>query len=458
MNDGDTIRVEPYRKRVRFKAWHVLVAAAVILLMAFVIWRMMLHAEVEAALQDMRDAGYPATPDQLNDWYAEPNGTNVALILLDAAHHFIAPDAPRGADRSDIADRLWYFGTQADAPNLGRPLDPDVLAAAERYLEANAATLAKLHEAAEAWDEPDAGSRYPGDYQLGVDLPLEHLGPLRKNARLLCMEAPIAAERGQADDAVDALIASFAVARSLDREPTLVSYLVALGIDTTTIEAAEDVMNRVALNGVQLARLAEAVADVRHPQGLERAIVGETAGFNTIFANPAAADPSLKNSGMVRAYRLSGLADMDRTEYIRMMLVLAAAAKRDPPESLRRAEQINARMDDIAEFRILLRLLMPTIQRVFIRDTRGLAHKRCAAAAIDIQRRRINHGALPADPNALLPADPWTGKPLHYTADPDGSFKVYSVGEDRADDGGARVNADGEPYEPGSDIVFEVRR
>jgi len=63
--------------------------------------------------------------------------------------------------------------------------------------------------------------------------------------------------------------------------------------------------------------------------------------------------------------------------------------------------------------------------------------------ALAIKRYQLRHGRYPSELGALVPAflpaiprDPADGKPLRYRLHPDGSFLLYSIGEDGVDDGG----------------------
>ena len=66
-----------------------------------------------------------------------------------------------------------------------------------------------------------------------------------------------------------------------------------------------------------------------------------------------------------------------------------------------------------------------------------------ADTAIALERYRLRHGQSPPDLAALVPRflsavplDPMSAKPFRYQLNPDGSFLLYSVGEDGIDDGG----------------------
>ena len=71
------------------------------------------------------------------------------------------------------------------------------------------------------------------------------------------------------------------------------------------------------------------------------------------------------------------------------------------------------------------------------------AGKQLTVTAIALKRYKLRHGALPTDLIALVPEflpavplDPVNAQPLHYKPNADGTFLLYSVGEDAEDNGG----------------------
>jgi len=72
-----------------------------------------------------------------------------------------------------------------------------------------------------------------------------------------------------------------------------------------------------------------------------------------------------------------------------------------------------------------------------------VVQSRIALAAVALHRHKLKHGGFPSDLNALVPAwlpavprDFMDGNPLRYRLEPDGQFRLWSVGEDFKDDGG----------------------
>jgi len=71
------------------------------------------------------------------------------------------------------------------------------------------------------------------------------------------------------------------------------------------------------------------------------------------------------------------------------------------------------------------------------------AAREAAITAIALKRYQLKHGNFPADLTALvpefvsaIPRDPVDGQPLRYRRNADGTFLLYSVGENGKDDGG----------------------
>jgi hypothetical protein len=98
---------------------------------------------------------------------------------------------------------------------------------------------------------------------------------------------------------------------------------------------------------------------------------------------------------------------------------------------------------------VLLGLLLPALDRLFEAYLRGQAKLRCAITALAAERYRVQHQAWPDSLAALVPAemktgllDPYDDQPLRLKRMPDG-LVIYSVGQNRVDDGGA-VTAKGQ--------------
>jgi hypothetical protein len=88
-------------------------------------------------------------------------------------------------------------------------------------------------------------------------------------------------------------------------------------------------------------------------------------------------------------------------------------------------------------------LLQGSIHRYLARVSWLEMQRSLLVAAIGLKRYQLTHGVYPGGLTALvpdilaqLPRDPMDGQPLRYRPNPDGSFLLYSVGEDGRDNGG----------------------
>jgi len=98
---------------------------------------------------------------------------------------------------------------------------------------------------------------------------------------------------------------------------------------------------------------------------------------------------------------------------------------------------------------------------LFRREMQEAAWMELAAAALAVERYRLARGSFPeslgqlvTDYLAAAAVDPFDGLPLRLKRT-DRGFAVYSVGEDRKDDGGKEPHRkQGETY----DLVFRVER
>lgn len=92
---------------------------------------------------------------------------------------------------------------------------------------------------------------------------------------------------------------------------------------------------------------------------------------------------------------------------------------------------------------ILSQMLLPPLHNIHLKFAKFEAVHRLIYTAIALHRHRLKHGQFPASLGALVPEflaevprDFMDGQPLRYRLEPDGQFRLWSVGEDFKDDGG----------------------
>jgi hypothetical protein len=95
------------------------------------------------------------------------------------------------------------------------------------------------------------------------------------------------------------------------------------------------------------------------------------------------------------------------------------------------------------EMHFLLSASVRSLSRVFDKVMRVEAAKQLIVTTIALKRYQLKHGNFPEKLSELtpeflaaVPLDPVDGQPLRYRRNPDGTFRLYSVGENGKDDGG----------------------
>jgi hypothetical protein len=113
------------------------------------------------------------------------------------------------------------------------------------------------------------------------------------------------------------------------------------------------------------------------------------------------------------------------------------------PIDLSRFAEWEQRLARTTPYNILAKTLIPAYAKVVHRTQQAQTGIDLALVACALERYRLARGEYPARLEALAPAylervpqDVVTGGPLNYRKTPGGRFVLYSVGENRVDDGG----------------------
>jgi hypothetical protein len=104
--------------------------------------------------------------------------------------------------------------------------------------------------------------------------------------------------------------------------------------------------------------------------------------------------------------------------------------------------------------------LSRVLHRVYVMET----GRELTITVIALQRYRLRHGQYPTELSALvpeflaaMPRDPADGAGLRYRSEPEGTFLLYSVGEDGVDDGGdasPATKSESFGWQQGRDLVW----
>jgi hypothetical protein len=474
----------PQKSKRRWR-YVLLVFLLLILIGGGILWGM--HArsvgKLEAKLAEIRAAGYPVTPEELDQWYPQvPDDKNAALVLKNAFQYYVSLD-------KDM-EYLPVCGI-AETPIRNEPLSLKMKASIRNYLELNKRAFPFLHEGAAL---PE--SRFPIDLSQGINVLLTHLGNVRKGAKLLYLDALQNAVEGRSEPASRDIVTMAGVAGSLSKEPILISQLVRIACLSLICESTEQILNRTTFTDSELTKMATVLESAVKNDGLFRALIGERCTGYEFYRHPEAFNTSSRDGSSfstpttidlkffkriigrsseiigVSFYKNSGMLVDDYCSYLDYMSEYINVYRSPLPGRIKNACEIERKMRSVRSgimkyFPLrLFFVLIPAFPRAFIFDARCQASLDATRTAMAIERYRLAKEMLPDSLKELVPAylktipiDPFDpdGKTLRYAKLKKG-YVVYSIGEDGKDNSGTEKDAKGKRYSEGTDVTFIVER
>jgi len=333
----------------------------------------------------------------------------------------------------------------------------------KQYVEKNEKTLAFLEQAA-----AKPACHFPflvsGSWSPDDDVPplvgflLPCLGRTRALARFLVVVGKVREFEGRHAEALHAYLLIFPLAEGVPREQFLIGGLVSIACDAIGIGAIEQCLVRRELDDQTLAWAQKRVHElskqrpsfavamrndrilstdmiewmiksaIRNPGGIE-SWVGEQGAW-----------AMLRNQFFFRTEKGHELLRRDIREFWdkaeqRFELPL--------PEYLRTAAEFEAETLRAMAPGSIVRGLVPVFGGR-VRLSYGRDELRWVVLDVEfaLARYKARHGVYPVTLNELWPfmltegTDPFSGEPLHYRREADGSFTIWSIGENLVDDGG----------------------
>lgn len=408
---------------------------------------------VRERLERLRTAGLPTTAAELDVWYAAPApAENLALPILDVAA------ALRGADPMET--NLPWLG-RGRIPPTGVPLETGLRKRVEAFVRTNQEPLKAARAATER-----PFSRYPVVLSAGMGATFPHLNPVRSVAGALVLEAVVAAEAGDGDLAFADLVAGIRVADSLAYLPLSLSASSSHSLYRIVAQGSQRVFGQLLLSDDQLLGLQQAWSNSLTIPAAERAMVGSIAIYESIQSMSLreawkqfdlGTDGSTESFVETIRFGLYAAAGGLRTDYgvlVENWDERRLAAQLEYPRRLVEEAKLKTKLEE------RLRSSYLPVARVFTyADHEGraqsIALRRIALTACAVERYHLkNAPGLPDRLDQLVPEflpavplDPFDGRPLRYTPNSEG-YVIYSVGPDKADDGGRpnqRYRKQGEP-------------
>jgi hypothetical protein len=439
-------------KRIWSRPWFIVLSVLVLIVALFLFFRLSHKSALKKKLNEIRAAGYPATCEELDEWYSiPPNAENAAVPILDAIASF------QKWPLQDMDD-LPFVG-KADKPKRTESMTEPLKEIIAEYLADNAKSLELLHKASRI-----KHCRFPVDYTAGFNTTINYLSDLGKSFRLLALEASFHAQNNQPDAAIDSIDAALRLARCLDKEPLLISQLVRIACQAKALEALEYVINQIKFSDQQLKILSKTIENAKNPDAMRYGFAGEIPQSMDFFAKPTNQNFQLISgypSPFIYLYTAIGMTNQDAFIYLDIMTKYIEAYKLPPSERMKVVKALDDEAGKIPKIHFLARTIIPAIARITELDCRIIALLDAARVALAVERYRLANARLPESLNDLIPEflesvpiDPFDGKSLKYKKlDP--GFVIYSVGEDLSDDGGKEI---GPKREKLWDVTFIIER
>ena len=431
----------PLWRRILKWTIRVIVAIVVLAAVAWGIFDYVSARELEVEISKIKAAGQPLTLAEL-----EKSLPRVAEAD-DAAPFYKAAIALRRTSTNEQVNRLmdclldWAKAPSTQPATAPANLDRDI----EQVLAENALALQMA----------DRGAALPQcAYDLGLSNgiagALPQLSDSRALAKVLCLRTLHLARQKEAKKAAESLLSSLRMLRMFDRQPILVVGLVKIACTALFVQAVPAVLEAGPLSDQELAELESALAQADMSGKMQQLWIAERVYALELFRNLIAVPGELMPSEPARLPEAYPHGVMARPIF-RMMLARKLQLRRRYVEATGKgwpgaSDAVRAiPKGGYGIFGLFAEILAPGMEKAFDLMGRIIGQVRSAQVAVMIERYRLAKGRLPESLAELrgfvgadLPADPFTGGQLIYKVQGEG-FLVYSVGEDKTDDGGPSV-------------------
>ncbi len=457
--------------RPRFRLGRFLLKAFVAVLLVLLVWHISFRIRTNNAIKRLetkaRANGEPWTLVEVAATYYGPipDEENAAIPLMalweeedpelwkafrDGAHSLpsrVTKDIPEGLP---VFSRSWR---RPSGTNGMKKAEAELMSA---FIGQNSDHLDRLHQALQL-----RRARFPVKIENGHGALLPHLRPIMEESRLLRLECLHRVAEGDLEKAMRAVTANFRCADLLSDDPLLVSQLVRVACMAIAVASIEDVLNQVSLPNELLLRLARIVDQSQTTNLFQRAHVADRAVGNSVYLDPqqlanvfALTEAFGETPEEVRSstqmlllvMRPTGWLAADRAYYLEKTGLMIDHLRLGYPERLKIAAlDFPTLKSEVSSMppKMISGMLLPALGKSIKRQARLDAIFRCASTALAVERYRANrNGRLPENLDQLVPAflpsvpiDPYDGLPLRYRMLGRG-YTVYSVLDDRVDDGG----------------------
>jgi hypothetical protein len=320
------------------------------------------------------------------------------------------------------------------------------------------------------------------DWSLGAAVPFREFARMKAIARALAFRSEMEAKEGN----VAAMSADLGTAFTVGRQAgsmggMLIGMLVDVALNAITLASVERIASKHPKDAPILNALGDVVARHQDLPSFRGAMKGEALigrltilwlkdkrGFGEMSSAFGGADPGDKLFGIIpKVNRISAAPVSVETVkkafetrllqfYIRLLPKLSDDTSTLVEQSAWLDQQAIVESEKKGLSYTLNKIMFPVFAQAGASVVRLRANQLTMLTYVKALQYRVRHGAFPSGLAELgpVPTDPFDGKPLRYQLE-NGGFVVYSVGQDKTDNGGkTKVKNRMPPNQPGWDIAF----
>jgi hypothetical protein len=417
----------------------------------FVVWKFQARAKLRAAISAV-PADEPLTMNELSEWYAS-RGEGDA----DVTEKWLSALEPFGTIEFLVASKkLPYFQREMTIPPPAEPW------AEETDVEALIQSQSEALNTLRTLTREQGTVHYPIPIEEGATSAVE-LTYLSDATKILALESHIFVRIKRPADAIENVRTQIAMADTLADIPSAVPLLIRLETYFRVFRQVHELVEYNRLNDDELKRLQEMLSSIETKAQFTAGLLGERASvFHDAHQIGWMTAGKTQKGRRIEASR--DAKGVTRAEDCAQALVLYTKlveySRQDLPAALAGYEEIEGETrvllaTPLDRFRYFIMLRTPATYTFASASGRIAAEQNAAICLIAIERFQLANGKTPSSLNDLVPTflpavpkDPFDGRPMRYI-EQNGKCTVYSLGENRKDDGGNCTVERGQPLDRG---------
>ena len=277
----------------------------------------------------------------------------------------------------------------------------------------------------------------------------EPLAALRDAGKLQFLEATLKLIDGNLTGATDCVHIQFCIAGTLNEHPSIIGSLVQTAIDATALNSVENILRVGEVDEATLAGFDQTIKAREAVPRMKWALRGERACFHLVCERLIAGEAVSPDRMWVQTFGWLPEGVFRREQIAGADLMTRLIEVSDDPSGLMAvARQIDAEVAQLSGLQVLVKTFNPSMARATVLHARLMSEFDCMRAVLAAERFRLQTGRLPTSLDELVPqyleavpADPFDGQPMRFTATDEG-IVIYSVSENLVDDGGSVTSDD----------------